>query len=558
MSDKFNDFFPNNKRSIRDIPIPTKEEKAILDAEAVREDKETASDNIQGPVKTIHHGEVVSMDGIKSPRKSVKRRVSKVETTSIEINRVNNEVQKPQFSVSPETVTIKDPESTPTEKKRYKIEPAFVDKNFLDQEEEYIPNHSKAREEYPAVSEEKESFQSGNSSSDSDSEETFTTWRKKHKRGYVFWALCIGAVVVIFVAVSSFFVSANVRITPKKYEVTLESAKLYISEIPHKTVDVDSEISIDVASKGTVKVDRKAKGTVVLYNAFSSADQKLTANTRLETSDGKIFRLDNPITIPGQKTTGGKKVPGSVEALVTADKSGDDYNVGFKDFKLAAYKGTDRYEKIYARSKTNIDNGYTGEVPNISQKEIASSTASLKTILSQKIEELILAKAEKYPDHVYVPGSHITNFNPISQKTSADGNQVTLKGTAKATAVFFEKKSLSRQILNEEKVINTASTTQSKITYTGDITKIKAAFPADSILADLASGKNTYLTVTGTSTMYSTIDESILSQAISRLNKVQAIPVVKELVDSDQIEISIWPWWIRTLPTKSAIKVDIL
>lgn len=546
MSDKFHDIIPNNRRSIRNIPIPTKEEKAALDAEAIKEDKETAGDNIQKPTKTIHHGDMVQMDGIKT----VKRARRKTASVGVHIEIHDEPEREVQVNVKPKNASS---DLVP----KYTIEPAFMDKvmfersDFVEKDEYLTKSSTISNSDY--VTDDSEDVEE-----DSDSEQSFNTWRKRHKKGYVFWLICVGAFAAIFITISSFFVSAHVQITPKKYDVTLDSTKLYIADISYKTTEANAETSLQVASKGTIKVDRKASGTVVLYNAYTSTDQKLVANTRLETSEGKIFRLDNPATIPGQKTVSGKKVPGSVEVQVTADKTGDDYNVGFKDFKFSAYKGTEKYDKVYGRSKTSIGNGYTGNVPNISQKDIASSTTLLKSALVQKIEETLIKNAEEYSGYVYIPGSYIITYNPVTQKVSGDGNQVTITGIAKATAVLFDRKTLSKQILKEENILHEATTTVSKIAYTGDVTKIKVAFPKDTISSDLTNGKSAYFTVTGTSTIYSAIDENILSQAISHLTKTQAIPVVKELVDSEKIKISIWPWWISTLPTKTSIKVDIL
>ncbi len=563
MSDKFKDINP--KRSIRDIPIPNKTERAELEAEAIREDEETAADNIQDPNKVaIHHPAHTNNANAHS------HRVAHDDTTDSHTHRMDGmkastKTTKKVAATAPSSTRAKKTTEA-TQHVTIQREPAFLSNSDIDLEDDRVSR--------------KFSTESTDDTDDNVDSETFDTWNKKHKKGYMFWFLCIAAVVLVFVLISTYFASATVTISPKKYAVTLDSTKLYLSDVPHKTTEVSADTSLQVAAKGTVKVDRKATGRIVIYNTYNSVDQKLIAGTRVETSDGKIFRLKNPVTVPGQKTSSaGKKIAGSAEVDIVADVSGDNYNVGFKDFKISAYKGTDKDGKIYGRSKTSIDGGYVGEVPNISQTNIASSSAILKSVLAQKLEENIIAAAGKYKDYSYVPHSYVATFDPVTQKTSADGTTVTLSGKAKATTVLFEKKSLSKEILKAENMIHESTTTAatatssdatstddtpvitpgdtSKIAYTGDISMIQANFPKDTIVSDLTSNKNVYFTVTGTSTLYSSVDENTLAMAISHLTKSQAIPVVKQLVDSDEIQISIWPWWKSTLPTVADIKIVI-
>lgn len=257
-----------------------------------------------------------------------------------------------------------------------------------------------------------------------------------------------------------------------------------------------------------------------------------------------------------------KSTPGSITVRITADQTGASYNVGYQDFKITAYKGTSRYDSIYARSKTSIDGGYSGKVPNISQSSITTEVNALKDLLLQDI--ITQAKKSESNTFVFIPDAFVISFGQPKQDVSNDGTKVTISLSADATALLLSKKDLSKSILKNENMIKTASTTasttvdlQEKVTYTGDLSAIKISFPQDTNSDDLKNNKNVYFTVTGTSTIYASIDQETAAAAVSTLPVTQAIPVLQELTDSPDVSISIWPFWSTTLPSKDKIKLKI-
>ena len=96
------------------------------------------------------------------------------------------------------------------------------------------------------------------------------------------------------------------------------------------------------------KLQRKANGKVVIYNAYSATPQRLIKNTRLESADRKIFRINDSVVVPGVTTVKGEVVPGSVEVTVFADAPGKEYNIGTTNFTIPGFKGDPRYTKFSA------------------------------------------------------------------------------------------------------------------------------------------------------------------------------------------------------------------
>lgn len=185
----------------------------------------------------------------------------------------------------------------------------------------------------------------------------------------------VGAGVLVLLAGGFFFVwqSASLR-------VVLAPKKITINPQGQVVILPFEEISLKVALKGidipfTVKkVEEHARGTIVVYNAYSIKPHRFVAHTRFESPDGKIYRIESPLLIPGAKKEGGKLVPGSVEAEVVAEGSGEEYNKEPVDFTVPGLKGSALFEKIYARSNGALSGGRKGEDRVVDSKALAGET----------------------------------------------------------------------------------------------------------------------------------------------------------------------------------------
>ena len=218
----------------------------------------------------------------------------------------------------------------------------------------------------------------------------------------------------------------TLKITPHqeflKEEVILKGKKDGLSADRQSLFDFPVEtIGFKITEKdfrpatGEEEIKEKARGQIVIYNAFSSENQVLVKRTRFETPDGKIYRIPGQITVPGAEIKDGKIIPSSVEAEVFADQPGEEYNIGLADFTIPGFKGTARYSKFYARSKTSMEGGFTGTARVVSDKDAEEAKISLKNKLAEKInqeykkqipEDLILlegASEISYEEAVFTP-----------------------------------------------------------------------------------------------------------------------------------------------------------
>ena len=185
----------------------------------------------------------------------------------------------------------------------------------------------------------------------------------------------------------------TVEIVPKKdvvrfdfsvaADTTLSTIDVDGGRIPGQMISMEKEVSDTFTATGRKDQASKAEGTVTLYNEYSSAPQSLVRNTRLRTNDGKIFRLKDPVTVPGAKVQGGKvTAPGTVSAGVIADQAGVAYNIGPSEFTIPGFEGTDKYAKFKAVSTQSMTGGSAREGYVATAGELDAAKKALEDMLA--------------------------------------------------------------------------------------------------------------------------------------------------------------------------------
>ncbi len=375
--------------------------------------------------------------------------------------------------------------------------------------------------------------------------------KKKSKKilySSVFVLVLLGAF-----GVSAFFKSAKITVTPKNQVLALSdnfSAKKDVtgSALGFQVVTVSKEVEKTAQASGESMVNKKAKGTIVIYNTYGEEAQKLVATTRFQTPEGLIFRLINPVTVPGTSLKSGKTVAGSVEAEVEADKAGAEYNVSFKDFTIPGFKGDPKYTKIYARSKTEMTGGFSGMQKTVSQDLLNQSEkdleVSLKSALSKDITTQIPA------DFVLYPSSLTYKIDPVNQNNDSSGNAV-LKKRGSASGVIFDKGLLSRAIL--AKIIPNSVNETIKITNLDSLSfEYSSSTPSD-----VNNVTSISFSLKGSPQLVWVVDENKIKSELLGLSKNEAKNVISKYTTIKEAWVETQPFWNSTIPA-SPDKVTIL
>ncbi len=368
-----------------------------------------------------------------------------------------------------------------------------------------------------------------------------TSSRRGSKRKKKLWmGLSVLAVVGLAILISTVFHGATVLVSPRVVAANVGGD--YIAKkstdsgvLSFETVTVKQTATETVKAEGEETVNKKATGTVLIYNNYSSVSQRLIKNTRFETPEGLLYRINDSVTVPGKSGS----TPGSVEAVITADESGDKYNAGLKDFTIPGFKGDPRYVAFYARSKKALAGGFSGVrkvVADADRKKTEENIRSkLRTMLLEKVKESTTS------DQFFFDKSFAVDFVSLPEE-SLSGREVLIKVEGTLSAAVFNKKAFSSYLA--AKIIKG---------YQNDAVTIKdpqsISFTPKSDFRP-AANQSVSFSLSGTPVFEWIYDEMLLKDALRGANRDEVIPILQKFPMIEKADISIRPFWRGSFPSK--------
>lgn len=259
------------------------------------------------------------------------------------------------------------------------------------------------------------------------------------------WIVALASLVFLFFAISFLFTKAKVTINPKIQEIILNENLVAFkdsndsNQLSFSLVSLEGEESKEVQGLEQKELSEKAKGSVVIYNAYSPVSQKLLIDTRLEGTNGKIYKTEKAVIVPGMQGD----TPGSVEVGIYANEAGEEYNSDPLDFKIFGFKDSPKYDKFYARSTGNISGGLVGTSYAINGSDL--NKEDLQNILQEKLFNKIV---DEIPDGFILYKNAV--FFQMGEETTKEisENSGTMLYTMKGTlyGFLFNETKLTKEI----------------------------------------------------------------------------------------------------------------
>jgi len=366
------------------------------------------------------------------------------------------------------------------------------------------------------------------------------------------WFVSIVALGVVIFALLSFFQSSTLAYTPKSANINFNSdvftaTKNSTGELLYSVVKLSGDKGKEVPASGSVEVSQKASGTIVVYNNASSQPQRLVATTRFETSEGKVYRIKDAITVPGKKVVSGTGQPGSIEVVVYADQPGESYNIGLSDFTLPGLKGDPRFETIYARSKTPIAGGFVGKRKQITDENLSKAKSELEAVLREEL--IVQAKAQVPEDFMLVPTLSLLTFEDLPQTNIAE-DKASVNVRANLYGVMFKRSELASHLSSKKATIGEMPV---EIPSLDRLTLQFAGTPP----ADLLKSNQISFQVTGEATVVWQTDEERLRAELAGKNKSAVSGILQGYQGIAKANATLRPFWKKSFPsepTKISIK----
>jgi len=369
--------------------------------------------------------------------------------------------------------------------------------------------------------------------------------RPKKPRRHRLWLVALFATAFFIFALSVLFAKATIIINPRIEEIALNenlsAVKNSSTESPSfDLVIISGEESAKVEAQEEEDVAIRAEGTAILYNTFSAVTQRLSIDTRLEGSNGKIYKTTKELTIPGMKKDG---TAGSVEAGIYAAEAGEAYNSGPLDFKIFGFKGTPKYEKLYGRSKGEITGGLSGKVPLVGEELKTKTLTELKNSLQAKLHKKV---EDQMPEgFVLFKDAAILSVGAenVNYKDAKDGLvPITLKGT------------LYGLLLNEKKLTKTLAEDamenyDGSEVYISNMKDLKFSLHNKEYV-NFSEVKNIDFNLSGAAKFVSRFDEEKFIGDILGNSKDNFNAILSKYPGVHSADLSLRPIWKMSLPEK--------
>jgi hypothetical protein len=368
------------------------------------------------------------------------------------------------------------------------------------------------------------------------------------KRG-LFWI--VGIIVILaaaFYITTVFFGHAQVTIdftqTPWNYSGDFVANKSISTidpasnTIPAQVFTITKNITQLFPATGAAgTVSTKAQGTITIYNDYNTASQDLVATTRFETPDGKIFRITQNVTVPGEVASGTSLVPSSIVAPIVADQGGPAYNVGpvskltIPGFANDPGKETGFYGVITGQTT----GGFTGTKPIPTAADIADAKTKTTAILQSDLEGSL---GSSYPNNFKIlDGATDIQITKLTVSTSTDANgNFSVFGEATLQAVGFDQSMLETYLLSQAASDTVSSTFKS----------VNLSYSA--VQANFSKGQVSFA-LSGTGNIEPAFDPNGFASSIAGMSISNARTAVSNLPALTDGKISVWPIWLWSMPS---------
>lgn len=299
---------------------------------------------------------------------------------------------------------------------------------------------------------------------------------RKSLSGKIIFLFILSLIVGAFYLLSTTFLHSNLTVIAKSKTFDLKNQKFTANKdgslgaIPFILTVVSGTEKRDIVLTSSKEASDKAKGSITLYNEYSTKVQKIGAGTFISDENGKTYKTDTTVSIPGYTLDKTKKIiPGFISVGITAFLPGDAYNGEPKDFSINSFKGTDKYKKIYGKAETSLSGGATGLVYLMDDKQ----KLELDSVDLSKFKEKLFNKIEIPTGYILYENTvrYNIDFNKDIMSKTPDAN-IEIKGTA--SAMLLKESDLSNSIIS--KLLPDISAKERAEIIAPDVTKLSFDF----------------------------------------------------------------------------------
>lgn len=368
--------------------------------------------------------------------------------------------------------------------------------------------------------------------------------------------------VIIYVALPG----ATVAIEPSS-DVVTKTVNVIFSNTPNDErslkgypLETDVDLTITHSASGVENQGSNASGTITVVNT-SGTERTLIKETRFQTQEGIVFRLQNEVTIPA----GTPEAPSTLDVSVVADAAdangapvGARGNIDPTTFFLPGLR-EDTRSTLYGQSAAAMTGGSSDIVMHITEDDLKAAQADLETQLKEKaladLRTVALAQGNSLGSNLKVledSDTLIFGTPSIALPTDLIGQKkdsFDVTGSIHLSGVAYDTDSLYSILKSEITSVQTPGKQLVSIDRDSISLEVLEATPATStykVTAQIQGVEEYQINPEqeGGAELAKKIKEHISGKTVE-----EAEAYIENLPEVNSVNVSVWPWWSPTIPS---------
>ncbi len=366
--------------------------------------------------------------------------------------------------------------------------------------------------------------------------------------GWMPWIVGVAFLGIGLVVGMNYFSGATITVLPKRGAIPMDQKMTILKsplngELSFSVMKIVLEETREVPATGEKAVTAKASGKIIVYNT-QSLPQRLIKNTRFQSPSGKIYRINDSITVPKATVKAGKTTPGSFGVTVYADEAGPDFNSAPVDFTVPGLKGSPTFDKVYARSNGPLAGGASGTIKSVSDLDLKQASDDLRIQLETKLRTK--ARSDLGPSQIgYDQGMVVELADAaLSKAPSSSPDKAVVSQTGTLYFLTMNRDELTRAIVRsliptwngEDVTITNLETIELGLTESGG--------------EILWKSEKLDISMKGTPALDWKINESAIKKVLLGAPKDSFNAILAQFSTIDRAKATIHPVWKRSFPSK--------
>ncbi len=373
-------------------------------------------------------------------------------------------------------------------------------------------------------------------------------------RGKRYMLMAMGIFVLSLVgafSIGNLTGGAEITIYPKVRSMNVNSEftaykENRAGELSYEVLTVEATGERQLTATGQEEVSIQTVGNINIYKT-TPGSERLIKNTRFATADGKVFRIQESVVVPGAtEGSDGALTPGMVQAEVFADEAGEEYNIGAKTrLSVPGFQEsnlTELYNAVYAENPSAFTGGFEGPRFIIDEAELASAKASLQSELAQSLNAKVAS--ERPADYTVFLDSTTITYNSLPP-TQQDGSMVTIKEQATMRVPLFKNEDFA-SFIAKAIIVGYEESEKVRIDNINDIA-FSYIDPATKS-ADIAGLESITFKIVGQPVIVWTYEEEALKEALAGKEKTALPLALSQYSQESRSSVKIRPFWKNSFP----------